>query len=67
MRHDDVLSMIEEMGLPSAYDHFVEGQSPDPPFLVFLVCAPWARSSGCKSRIRPGSGKYIAEQQGCSS
>ncbi len=36
MSHDDVLSMIEEMGLPSAYDHFVEGQSPDPPFLVFL-------------------------------
>ena len=24
------------MGLPSAYDHFVEGESPDPPFVVFL-------------------------------
>ena len=29
------------------------------------VCAPWARSNGCKSRTRPDSGKCIAEQQGC--
>ena len=28
-----------------------------------LVCAPWARSNGCKSRTRPDSGKCIAEQQ----
>ena len=32
---------------------------------VFFVCAPWARSNGCKSRTCPGSGKCIAEQQGC--
>ena len=32
-----------------------------------LVCAPWARSNGCKSRACPDSGKCIAEQQGCSS
>ena len=31
--------------------------------LLFLVCAPWARSNGCKSRTRPDSGKCIAEQQ----
>ena len=30
---------------------------------IFLVCAPWARSNGCKSRTRPDSGKCIAEQQ----
>lgn len=29
-----------------------------------LVCAPWARSNGCKSRTCPDSGKCIAEQQG---
>ena len=28
MKHDDVLKMMEEMGLPFAYDHFVEGESP---------------------------------------
>ena len=32
---------------------------------LFFVCAPWARSNGCKSRTRPDSGKCIAEQQGC--
>ena len=28
--------MLAEMNLPYAYDHFIEGESPDPPFLVFL-------------------------------
>ena len=32
---------------------------------LFSVCAPWARSNGCKSRTCPDSGKCIAEQQGC--
>ena len=36
MSHEDVLEMMEEMGLPFAYDHFVEGEAPMPPFLVFL-------------------------------
>ncbi|MCI9389319.1 MAG: hypothetical protein HFH54_06540 [Lachnospiraceae bacterium] len=36
MSHDDVIKMVGEMGLPFAYDHFVEGGAPEPPFLVFL-------------------------------
>lgn len=36
MSHEEVMKMMEEMGLPFAYDHFVEGESPEPPFLVFL-------------------------------
>lgn len=36
MSHEDVLEMMEEMGLPFAYDHFVEGEAPEPPFAVFL-------------------------------
>ena len=28
--------MLEEMKLPFAYHHFAEGESPDPPFLVYL-------------------------------
>lgn len=35
MTHGKVLEMAEEMGLPFAYGHFAEGQSPEPPFLVF--------------------------------
>lgn len=29
--------MVKAIGLPSAYDHFAEGESPDPPFLCFLT------------------------------
>ena len=36
MTHQEVMTMLAEMSLPYAYDHFVEGESPDPPFLVFL-------------------------------
>lgn len=36
MSHEEVMKMLEEMGLPFAYDHFVEGESSQPPFLVFL-------------------------------
>ena len=36
MTYDQIVSMLEEANLPLAYDHFNEGESPDPPFLVFL-------------------------------
>ena len=36
MTHDEVVAFVEAVGLPWAYDHFAEGESPDPPFLVTL-------------------------------
>lgn len=36
MTRVDISEMIRSMGLPFAYDHFAEGESPDPPFLVYL-------------------------------
>ena len=33
---DRLLKIINEIGLPFAYSHFAEGESPDPPFLVYL-------------------------------
>lgn len=36
MTYNDVISILEESDLPLAYDHFSEGEAPDPPFLVFL-------------------------------
>ncbi len=36
MTHETVMSMMREMKLPFAYDHFAEGESPNPPFVVFL-------------------------------
>ena len=29
--------MLKEIELPFAYDHFAEGESTDPPFLVYLM------------------------------
>ena len=34
---DEFVKIIEEMGIPFAYDHFAEGESPDPPFLCYLL------------------------------
>jgi hypothetical protein len=34
---DELVKIIEEMGIPFAYDHFAEGESPDPPFLCYLL------------------------------
>ena len=32
-----IVKMLEEAGLPFAYDHFAEGESPDPPFICYLT------------------------------
>ena len=34
MTHEEVMAMVEEIGLPFAYHHFAEGEGPDPPFVV---------------------------------
>ena len=34
---DELVKIIEKMGIPFAYDHFAEGESPDPPFLCYLL------------------------------
>ena len=34
---DELVKIIEETGIPFAYDHFAEGESPDPPFLCYLL------------------------------
>jgi hypothetical protein len=36
MTFEETKAMIEETVLPVAYDHFAEGESPDPPFICFL-------------------------------
>lgn len=33
---DSLLQLFNEIGLPFAYHHFAEGESPQPPFLVYL-------------------------------
>ena len=34
---DELVKIIEEMGIPFAYDHFAEGEGPAPPFLCYLL------------------------------
>ena len=36
MTYEQIAEMMEEMGLPFAYHHFAEDESPAPPFLLFL-------------------------------
>ena len=33
---DNLISIMEAIGIPFAYDHFAEGESPAPPFICFL-------------------------------
>ena len=36
MSYEEINEMMMEVGLPFAYHHFAEGESPNPPFLLFL-------------------------------
>lgn len=36
---DRIIELLERVGIPFAYDHFAEGESPDPPFICFLLPA----------------------------
>ena len=34
---DRILDILQEIQLPFAYDHFAEGESPEPPFICDLI------------------------------
>lgn len=36
MTLQEVATLLHNMGIPLAYHHFAEGESPDPPFLLYL-------------------------------
>ena len=36
MTYEEINEMMQEIGLPFAYHHFAEGESPEPPFTLFL-------------------------------
>lgn len=36
MTYEEINEMMQEMDCPFAYHHFAKGESPDPPFLLFL-------------------------------
>ena len=34
---DELLTILEETGIPFSYHHFAEGESPEPPFICYLL------------------------------
>lgn len=34
---DELLKILKETEIPFAYDHFAEGESPEPPFICYLL------------------------------
>lgn len=34
---DKLLLILAALGIPFAYDHFAEGESPEPPFICYLL------------------------------
>lgn len=34
---DKLIRIMNDFGIPFAYDHFAEGESPDPPFICYLL------------------------------
>lgn len=48
MMLEDFVRILEECGIPFAYDHFAEGESPEPPFICYLL---------------PGSDNFAADGQ----
>ena len=36
MTYGEIVNMLDATGFPVAYDHFQEGEAPNPPFIVFL-------------------------------
>ena len=37
MTIENIVDMLQEMNIPFAYDHFAEGESPEPPFICYLI------------------------------
>ena len=49
MTHNELMEMLEEAALPVAYDHYAEGEAPDPPYILFLY--PASRNFGADGRV----------------
>lgn len=45
---DKILEILNEMCIPYTYDHFAEGESPNPPFICYL---------------NPGTGNFSANRR----
>lgn len=37
MTIENLVEMLQELKIPFSYDHFAEGESPEPPFICYLI------------------------------
>ena len=37
MTMEELVAVLNRTGIPFAYDHFAEGESPEPPFICYLL------------------------------
>ena len=49
MTLEELAGMLEKTDFPFAYDHFAEGESPDPPFICYLL--PGSDNSEADGRV----------------
>lgn len=49
MSFEKIVEMLMAIGLPFAYHHFAEGESPDPPFIVYL--SPGSHNFGADGKV----------------
>ena len=49
MSFEKIVEMFMAIGLPFAYHHFAEGESPDPPFIVYL--SPGSHNFGADGKV----------------
>ena len=49
MSFEQIVEMLTAIGLPFAYHHFAEGESPDPPFIVYL--SPGSHNFGADGKV----------------
>ena len=49
MSFEEIVTMIGGMGLPFAYHHFAEGESPEPPFLIYVT--PGSNNFGADGKV----------------
>jgi hypothetical protein len=59
MTYEEINAMMAEMNLPYAYHHFAEGESPEPPFLLFLT--PSANPFGADNMMYYSSKRLTIE------
>ena len=45
----EIAGMVSEIGVPFAYNHFAEGESPDPPFVCFMT--PGSENFGADGKV----------------